>query len=494
MQALPLGELSTTPWSFSPLWFAAMAALVPALVWLASAWRRALLECPNRVRRAGVKEMRRLLKNLRRSDGAVTPAHLHAWLRISARVWDVRTQAPCVSEVSLAARSICGDEVVVTRWHELWLATEQGLYAPNAQPADDWLGQAATAAATVDIPKRERLFPNRLRDWLPNRAPSRSGIIRTSFVTAVMATRRRLVAVRLSRAVSALALAALVIAVAQPPIADADVPWSAPTTSESEVPASSSAESADPTSTQSEQSAEDESPQAEAIEQAPAEPLSPEVQQAAQAALESNWNDWAAHHNLAAYETQQGELNRAIAHAAAAFAQHPDSATTGRTLLAALGDTQTVDPTLRRLVFGAWYERIPTLLSAASWQRVALISALLAAAGLSVMVFAMYAPRPSLPWLGRGAFAIGAVVLTLSISSWSAYGALNQPSAAILLQSANMSPVPTDLVPAEETAPVAAGSLVITGRTFLGWQQVNKGPEASGWIRSNAVMPVYASH
>src|SRR5688572_29768745 len=105
MQALPLGQLGSTPWSFSPLWFVALALIVPALAWLGLAWRRALLECPNRIRRAGVKEMRRLLKALHRTDTPPRPAHLHAWLRATARVWDVRTSAPRISEVSQAAHA-----------------------------------------------------------------------------------------------------------------------------------------------------------------------------------------------------------------------------------------------------------------------------------------------------------------------------------------------------------------------------------------------------
>jgi hypothetical protein len=122
------------------------------------------------------------------------------------------------------------------------------------------------------------------------------------------------------------------------------------------------------------------------------------------------------------------------------------------------------------------------------------------ALSLSVMIFALYAPRGHRPlsptpltWIGRGGFAIGALMLMVALSSWNAYGALNQASAAILLQAANASPVPTDLVPAEETSPLSAGTVVLTHRTFLGWREVSNGAERSGWIRSNAVMPLYAS-
>lgn len=458
MEPLPLGELGVTPWSLSPLWFCVIALLIPAALWLTLAWRRALLECPNRVRRAGVKEMRRLLRSLQRSDQSPRPAHLHAWLRATARVWDVRTSAPCASEVTEAAHALTGDPAVSSRWRNLWQTTEHGLYAADARPAADWLAQAANVAASVDMPKRERLFPNRLAHWLPS-----------------------------------IALALFVFALGVPPETDADVPWSAqPTTEE---PAATEAPADEPSA------GEDSSAASSPDEEAPLVELTVEDGQAAQAALKANWNDWAAHRNLAAFLSQQGELNRAIAHATAAFVQHPAAASTRDTLLAAYGETPSVDANLRRLLSGSWYQRVPALLSPAGWQRLALAAGLIVAAALSAVIFAWYAPsstRLKLPtywsWAGRGGFAVGALLMVVAISSWNAYGALSQPSAAILLQGANSSPVPTDLVPVEETSPLAAGAVVLTQGTFLGWREVSSGSDRGGWVRSNVLMPLYASH
>ncbi|WP_129779611.1 hypothetical protein [Peristeroidobacter soli] len=447
MQPLPVGEIAATPWSLNPFWFIALALAVPALLWLGLAWRRALLECPNRVRRAGIKELRRLLKSLGRIDTPPRPAHLHAWLRATARVWDIRTSAPCVGEVSQAAHTLSGDSTVSSRWRELWQTTERGLYGPDADPTREWLQHATTVAATVDMPKRERLFPNRLGHWLPS-----------------------------------VAIATFVVIIGSQAIAD--VPWSAPPESGSPAPASGLGVPPAPTSEIA----------------IPAEPLAPEVAEHAQAALVNNWNDWAAHRNLAAYQTEQGELNLAIAHAAAAFVQHPTGSDTRDALLAALGETETIDRSLRRLLSGAWYQRAPTLLSPAGWQRLALFAALITAAGFCVMVVSLYSPahrqqasRDLVVWTGRSVTALGAIVLVASVASWNAYGAFNQPEAAMLVQNANVSPVPTDLVPTEETSPLSAGSVVIAGRSFLGWRKVEGDREISGWVRGNALMPLYAS-
>lgn len=456
MQPLPLGEIAATPWPLHPLWFCVMALAVPAAVWLVLAWRRVLLECPNRVRRAGVKEMKRLLKKLQRSDRAPQPAHLHAWLRASARAWNVRTSAPCVAEVTEAAHALTGDPSVSARWRDLWQQTEHGLYAPDARPAPDWLERAISAAATVGVPKRQRWFPNRLADWVP-----------------------------------CVALSMFVLCLVAAPVTDADVPWSAPPVSEPEAESSAEPPSAAP------DSLDEDSP----AEEMPQLVVSAEDAQAAQAALQAHWNDWAAHLNLAAYLTQEGDLNRAIAHATAAFVQHPAASVTRDTLLAAYGETPSVDANLRRLLSGSWYQRLPTLLSPAGWQRLALVAGLIFAAGLSGMIVAWYLPASGgmrVPaqwlWAGRAAAAVGAVVMLMAVSNWNAYGTLSRPAAAILIQNTNASPVPTELVPVEETSPLAAGAVVLTHGTFLGWREVSSTrPEVSGWVRSHAVMPLYAS-
>jgi hypothetical protein len=452
MHPLPVGELAATPWSLSPFWFIALALAVPTLLWLGLAWRRALLECPNRIRRAGIKEMQRLLKTLRRTDTPPRPAHLHAWLRATARVWDIRTSAPCVSEITQAAHTLSGDSAVSSRWRELWQTTEHGLYGPNVQPSGEWLQDATSVAATVDLPKRERLFPNRLGHWLPS--------VASAMLVVVLIGSQAL----------------------------ADVPWSAPPDPGSPAPTSGLGVPPQPTA----------AAEPETMSEAAPEELAPEVAEQAEAALQNNWNDWAAHRNLAAYQTQQGELNLAIAHAAAAFIQHPTGSDTRDALLTALGETETVDRNLRRLLSGSWYERVPALLSPAGWQRMALVATLLTAAGFCFMVGSLYSSdKPSrLPrvtaWAGRGVAALGAIVLVASVVSWNAYGSFAHPAAAILVQNANVSPVPTDLVPMEETSPLTAGTVVVTGRTFLGWRKVAGEREISGWVRGNALMPLYA--
>ena len=421
LEPLAIGDASTTPWSFNPAWFALLGLAVPGLVWLGFAWKRALEEDPHRLRRAGIRDLRRLLNGIRRSRTSLQSRDLHGWCRAAARTWGVRVSAPSAGEMSHAMHTLTGDAALTSTWRELWHVTERGLYAAEATPPPDWLDRASSAAAKVEVPRRERWFPNRLGHWLPTLA-----------VTALVITCIVPAAVKAAPAEDADALTTAALGAAQP----------------------------------------------EALK-----------------ALHANWNDWAAHHNVAAYQIQEGNWNAAVAHATAAFVQHPSSEATRDNLRFALMQSGTMDPVLRRLLFGAAYQRAPALLSPTGWQRLALVASLILAAGLTARVIALYVSkrRAFLRLVGGSGLAAGLVLLIASGTAWSAYGALNQPAAGILIQSVNLSPVPTELVPEQETSPAPAGSVVLTQRSFLGWRQVSVGDNASGWVRVNAVMPFYGS-
>ena len=405
--ALPLGDISSTPWAMSPVWFIVIALAVPAVAWLAFAWRHAFVQDPNHTRRAGIRELRRLLANVQRAQGRPQPRHLHAWFRATAKACGVRVSTPTGTQISQSLTSITGDANVSAHWRELWHATERSVFSADTTPPGDWLTRASSAAETIEMPKRVRTVPNQLKDWLPSSALTILIVLACSFPAGVRA--------------------------------DALTDSLAPSTK----------------------------------------------------ALESNWNDWSAHYNIAALGAANGEWNTAVAHATVSFLQNPSSTATRDVLRLTLEKSGAVDPNLKRLLSDAWYARIPTSLSAAGWQRVALIAAGVLAATLILMVAKLYIAVRI-----RGGFALAGlstVVLITAVLSWNAYGITNQPTAAVIVRSVDMSPVPTDLVTREETSPVAAGTVVLARRSFLGWQQIAVNGETLGWVRRNAVMPLYAS-
>jgi hypothetical protein len=213
----------------------------------------------------------------------------------------------------------------------------------------------------------------------------------------------------------------------------------------------------------------------------------------AEQALATNWNDWAAHHNIAAFHIQKQNWNAAAAHATAAFLQRPGSAAGQDNLRFVLTQVQDPDPTLRRLLTGGWNERTTRWGSAAQWQGLALGASLLLAAALTLAVVGLYVPlhRPLIQaW--RGGIVAGALVLALSVQAWSSYGRLADPRAGMLVLQAEVLPEPTDLTPREASSPAAAGTVVLTRRSFLSWQQIEAREDLTGWVRRAEVLPFYA--
>jgi len=419
LDLLALGQMGVTPWHFNPAWFVLLAVVVPALTWLGFAWKRALDEDPHRLRRSGLRELRRLLVRIRRSGSVPQPVHLHGWCHAAARTWDIRVSAPTGVQLSQSLQTLTQDPLSASAWRELWSMTERGLYGAEAAPPADWLERASKAAGTVQVPRRERWLPDRVAHWLPSKAAT--GWLLVCTATCFIAGGAR---------------------------ADQD-------------------------------------------QTTPA--VHRDTQKSAVTALRAHWNDWTAHYNIAAAQIQAGNWNVAVAHAADAFLLHPSSGNNRDNLRFALQQAGTMDPTLRRLLYGAWFQRLPVLLSPVGWQRLALISSLVLAAGLTALVIALYVPKHRRPLGlgGAGGAAVGVSLLGLAIMAFTSYGALSQPSAGMLLEGVNLNPSPTELVPEQETSPATAGSVVLAGHSFLGWQQISNGANISGWVRNSAVLPFY---
>lgn len=437
--ALDVG--GATPWEFSPLWFAQLAVVLPAILWAGLALSRALDEDPHRLRRAGKRELRRVLARLERVGGVPQAVDLHAWLQSAARTWGVRVSAPTGGEVALSMSALDNDAATQARWQELWNSAERALYSAASTLSPSWVQEAAMVSSQVRIPPRKHWLPTRPRHWLPSRT-------------------------------AALCLCMLLACLCNGLRATEDA------------------------ATQTSPGPEENAKPAFAPDTRVALALR-SAQGPASSVLRVNWNNWAAHYNVAAQQMIQGNVDYAVAHLTAAFLQHPASDAVRDNLRWSLQQTGSMDPTLRRLLYGAWFQRYPALLSPAGWQRLGLIACLLIGAGLCARVLEIYVTRREheLRLICRAAVTAGIFSLGLSVMAWNAWGDLHRPNVAMLVEDINLSPAPTDLVKDRETLPMMAGTLALTHATFLSWKQVQcpgfPGRNVSGWLRSPYVMPLY---
>lgn len=418
LEPLQPGQRGAPPWAFNPVWFLLIGLILPAAIWTGLAWKHAFDTDPARLRRSGVRDLHRLIAELRRPGVHPQTRHLYRWMDASARAWNVQASTPTASEISSAVFGLSQDADCSGRWYALWCSTERGLFSAEAALPTDWLERAGSAADDIEMPPREHCLPDRRAHWLPT-------------------------------------MQALVLATV--------------------LGFSGTARSA-----------------GGAVVDVPAVDWE-QVQERARSALQADWTDWAAHGNLAMVNIDRENWNVAVAHGAAAFLLHSSAPHARNNLRYALAQTALADPTLKRLFFGAWHQRLPAWLSASEWQRLALLSGLLLAFALGVVVVALYRPRRRLLiGLGAGGGATAMLLLAISVLCWSAYGDLRYMDVGMVVQKVNLSPEPTDLVPEEETAPLLAGSVVKVSRSFLGWKRIAASQGPSGWVRDTAVIPLYS--
>ncbi len=170
--------------------------------------------------------------------------------------------------------------------------------------------------------------------------------------------------------------------------------------------------------------------------------LAADAQASANQALRVDWNNWAAHYNVALQQISQGNVDYAVAHLTAALVQRPLSGDVQDNLRWSLQQADNMDPTLRRLLYGAWFQRYPGLLSPANWQRLGLLAACLIGGGLCVLVWSIYTTRgrTELRRIGRGVMVTGVALFVASTLSWNAWGELHRPNVALLVEGINLSP------------------------------------------------------
>ena len=444
---VPLDVSGASPWHLNPAWVGLLALGLPAALWAVLAWKRVLDEDPHRLRRAGSRELRRLLARVQGSGGSPRPADLHAWFQAAARTWGVQVSTPTGNEVGRSVQALGGDAATEARWRDLWKHTERSLYAQDTTTPDDWTQQSSAIAGQVNIPRRRNWLPNRLRHWLPQTAAALC-------ICAVLAG-----GAQLSHAAATAPDSA-----AEPLLGSADA--------QSPVPG---------------------------LDRKIALALKA-AQEPANQALHADWNNWAAHYNIAAQQMVQGNVDYAVAHLTAAFLQHPWSQPVRDNLRWSLQEAGagTMDPTLRRFLYGAWFQSYPSLLSPVAWERLALLSALLLGGGLCSLVMSLYSTghQRELQQYGRWIAAAGAVPLLVSLMAWHAWGGLGRPNAVMLVQGMSLTAIPTDLVTSQEAISVTPGTVALEDATILTWKQVRTVgvPGAvSGWTRASDAMPLYAT-
>ncbi|QSR84062.1 BatD family protein [Methylacidimicrobium sp. B4] len=144
-----------------------LGAVILAL-WLSLARRHARLADPLQRRRAGLRRLRRIHREMGR---AVAPAErqkqLFRWQSAIRDAWLVVPAAPELAELQAALERAQVDPVIRTAWMRLWQEAEVHLYAREASLPPDWIERSQERVRELRIPRSSWKTTFALRHLFP---------------------------------------------------------------------------------------------------------------------------------------------------------------------------------------------------------------------------------------------------------------------------------------------------------------------------------------
>lgn len=209
-------------------------------------------------------------------------------------------------------------------------------------------------------------------------------------------------------------------------------------------------------------------------------------------ALAKNPTDWIARHNLALALAQQDRTPEAAAQAAIAFVQNPAHPSVRWHLGLASEKGGTIPAPLAPFLHPTPRELLAQLASPATWQRVLIASAFLAALGLAWLLSNTYGRRAGFASYGAAALIVLSVALAaVSVVGWQTYATAGETAAVIAYRGGTLRSIPTEADTTQKTSPLPAGSIALAGRTYPGWTQLTFDNGQTGWVRNEELIPLW---
>jgi hypothetical protein len=422
---------------------APIAAL--AAYWIALALRRAARLDPVREQREAVAELDRRIADveLRRRDRADCARALLAWQDCARRALAASAVAPgfprAAAEAALGAHSVQARDA----WSSLWAESDALIYG-EAELAADWCVRARSARSHLRAPRFRAHTALALRNWWPRPATL------------------------------ALLLAGGFAAAAFAPGARAQSDPAAPAGAGTPESTRDAGVAADPLLT-AYREGDFERARAGYAKRVELDPA-----------------DWIARANLGLAQAQLGRTGEALASTLAAFLRAPREPGLRWNLRLAAAAAGAADPGVAALADGRGVAALARLASPAEWQLALALGCAVACGATALALRARFASGASASRLARAGLATGTGLGAVSALALVSYGALADPAAALLVEPAALRSIPTEAAREALSRPLEAGALLRVRGSFLGWRRVERGNDEQGWLRAEAISPLYA--
>ena len=209
-------------------------------------------------------------------------------------------------------------------------------------------------------------------------------------------------------------------------------------------------------------------------------------------ALAKNPTDWIAHHNLSLALAQQDKAGEAAAHAAAAFVQNPAHPAVRWHLAHISEKAGYAPPPLAPFLRPTAQQTLAALASPATWQRLLIASACLAALSLAGLLARTFGNRSHL--LAIASFTLLPLSILLAVSAsigWQTYANTADTTAVVAWRAGTLRSIPTEADTTQKTTALPAGSVALVTKTFLGWHQLTFDNGQTGWVRKDELVPLW---
>jgi hypothetical protein len=219
----------------------------------------------------------------------------------------------------------------------------------------------------------------------------------------------------------------------------------------------------------------------------------PAAEKTWRSAIAKTPTNWIARHNLSLALAQQDRAGEAAAQAVAAFVQKPDEPAVRWHFALSAEKSGSAPAPLNAFLTPGPRQSLAQFTSAANWQLVMIAAAWGAMAALGWLLFCAYEDRHTrvrqriVLGLTLGCLFVGSAAL----AGVRTYGLAARAEAVVVARPTVLRSIPTEADTAQKTAPLAAGSLALSQRTFLGWTQLAFENGQTGWVRKDEIVPLW---
>jgi hypothetical protein len=218
------------------------------------------------------------------------------------------------------------------------------------------------------------------------------------------------------------------------------------------------------------------------------------------AAAEKSWRaavaaaptDWIARHNLSLALAQQDHPAEAAAQAAAAFVQHPADPAARWHFLMTSEKAGFAPAPLAGFIAPGPLPSLAQLASPADWQLALVGASTLAALAVGWLLVNSYGRRARLVvWCASTLLGLSVLLAAAAWLGVREYGATADGRAVVAWRAGVLRSIPTEADTAQKTTSLAAGSVAIADKTFLGWTRLSFDNGQTGWVRKDDLVPLW---